>query len=88
MVGLVPGKARRGSKRVVSNVHDALARDCALGHEFACQSLHDGHMPGLLFGVLTTTIQRTGRQGLIPSRRFGRMEGDFRQSKNSKTMLL
>ncbi len=31
MVGLVPGKARRGSIRVVSYVHGRLARDCALG---------------------------------------------------------
>jgi cobyrinic acid a,c-diamide synthase len=31
MVGLVPGKVRRGSIRVVSYVHGRLARDCALG---------------------------------------------------------
>ncbi len=31
MVGLVPGKARRGSTRVVSYVHGTFARDCALG---------------------------------------------------------
>jgi len=31
MVGLVPGKARHGSIRVVSYVHGRLARECALG---------------------------------------------------------
>jgi cobyrinic acid a,c-diamide synthase len=31
MLGLVPGKARRGSTRVVSYVHGALTQDCALG---------------------------------------------------------
>ena len=31
MVGLVPGKARRGSTRVVSYVHGAITQDCALG---------------------------------------------------------
>lgn len=31
MVGLVPGKVRRGSVRVVSYVHGRLARDCPLG---------------------------------------------------------
>ncbi len=31
MVGLVPGKARRGSIRVVSYVHGHVARECALG---------------------------------------------------------
>ncbi len=31
MVGLVPGKARRGSMRVVSYVHGAITQDCALG---------------------------------------------------------
>ena len=31
MVGLVPGKVRRGNVRVVSYVHGTLARDCLLG---------------------------------------------------------
>jgi cobyrinic acid a,c-diamide synthase len=31
MVGLVPGKVRRGNVRVVSYVHGTLARDCPLG---------------------------------------------------------
>ena len=31
MVGLVPGKARRGSTRIVSYVHGAITQDCALG---------------------------------------------------------
>ncbi|VVB67110.1 Cobyrinate a,c-diamide synthase [uncultured archaeon] len=43
MVGLVPGKVRRGSIRVVSYVHGHLARDCVLGPAGAKIMGHEFH---------------------------------------------
>ena len=48
MVGLVPGKARRGKVRVVSYVHGTLARDCALGPAGAKIMGHEFHHSEML----------------------------------------
>jgi cobyrinic acid a,c-diamide synthase len=48
MVGLVPGKARRGSTRVVSYVHGALTQDCALGPAGAKIMGHEFHHSEML----------------------------------------
>ncbi len=48
MVGLVPGKARRGSTRVVSYVHGAFARDCALGKAGEAIMGHEFHHSEML----------------------------------------
>jgi cobyrinic acid a,c-diamide synthase len=43
MAGLVPGKTRRGSVRVVSYVHGRLAKDCVLGPSGAPIMGHEFH---------------------------------------------
>jgi cobyrinic acid a,c-diamide synthase len=43
MVGLVPGRARRGSTRIVSYVHGTLMRDCALGKAGTAIMGHEFH---------------------------------------------
>ncbi|HUI40008.1 MAG TPA: Ni-sirohydrochlorin a,c-diamide synthase, partial [Methanothrix sp.] len=48
MVGLVPGKVRRGDVRVVSYVHGALERDCVLGPEGSAIMGHEFHHSELL----------------------------------------
>jgi len=48
MVGLVPGKARRGSRRVVSYVHGALTQDCALGPAGTTIMGHEFHHSEML----------------------------------------
>jgi cobyrinic acid a,c-diamide synthase len=48
MVGLVPGKARRGSTRVVSYVHGHIAKDCALGPKGTAIMGHEFHHSEML----------------------------------------
>jgi cobyrinic acid a,c-diamide synthase len=48
MVGLVPGKVRRGDVRVVSYVHGALERDCVLGPAGSAIMGHEFHHSELL----------------------------------------
>lgn len=48
MIGLVPGKSRRGKVRVVSYVHGALARDCALGKAGEAIMGHEFHHSEML----------------------------------------
>jgi cobyrinic acid a,c-diamide synthase len=48
MVGLVPGKTRRGKVRVVSYVHGAFARDCALGKAGEAIMGHEFHHSEML----------------------------------------
>jgi cobyrinic acid a,c-diamide synthase len=48
MVGLVPGKARRGSRRVVSYVHGALTQGCVLGPAGAKIMGHEFHHSEML----------------------------------------
>jgi Ni-sirohydrochlorin a,c-diamide synthase len=48
MVGLVPGRARRGSTRVVSYVHGAITQDCALGPAGAKIMGHEFHHSEML----------------------------------------
>ncbi len=48
MVGLVPGKARRGSRRVVSYVHGAITRACALGPAGTTIMGHEFHHSEML----------------------------------------
>ncbi|MDD2754508.1 MAG: Ni-sirohydrochlorin a,c-diamide synthase [Methanothrix sp.] len=48
MVGLVPGKARRGSMRVVSYVHGHIAQDCALGKAGEAIMGHEFHHSEML----------------------------------------
>ncbi|MCX6672960.1 MAG: Ni-sirohydrochlorin a,c-diamide synthase, partial [Methanothrix sp.] len=48
MVGLVPGRARRGKVRVVSYVHGAFARDCALGKAGEAIMGHEFHHSEML----------------------------------------
>lgn len=48
MVGLVPGKARRGKVRVVSYVHGAITRDCALGKAGMAIMGHEFHHSEML----------------------------------------
>ena len=48
MVGLVPGKARRGSTRVVSYVHGALTQGCALGPAGTTIMGHEFHHSEML----------------------------------------
>jgi len=48
MVGLVPGKARRGSTRVVSYVHGTLTQGCALGPAGAKIMGHEFHHSEML----------------------------------------
>lgn len=48
MVGLVPGKVRRGEVRVVSYVHGSLARDCVLGPAGSAIMGHEFHHSELL----------------------------------------
>jgi cobyrinic acid a,c-diamide synthase len=48
MIGLVPGKARRGKVRVVSYVHGAFARDCALGKAGEAIMGHEFHHSEML----------------------------------------
>ncbi len=43
MVGLVPGKARRGSRRIVSYVHGRLDRNCAIGPKGVAIMGHEFH---------------------------------------------
>jgi cobyrinic acid a,c-diamide synthase len=43
IVGLVPGKARRGSRRIVSYVHGQIAQDCALGKAGTAIMGHEFH---------------------------------------------
>jgi cobyrinic acid a,c-diamide synthase len=48
MVGLVPGKARRGSTRVVSYVHGRIAQDCVLGKAGEAIMGHEFHHSEML----------------------------------------
>ena len=48
MVGLVPGRARRGKVRVVSYVHGAITRDCALGQAGEAIMGHEFHHSEML----------------------------------------
>ena len=48
MVGLVPGKARRGSTRVVSYVHGAITQGCALGPAGTTIMGHEFHHSEML----------------------------------------
>ena len=48
MVGLVPGRSRRGCTRVVSYVHGALAQDCPLGPKGAAIMGHEFHHSEML----------------------------------------
>jgi cobyrinic acid a,c-diamide synthase len=48
MIGLVPGKARRGSTRVVSYVHGAITQDCALGPKGTTIMGHEFHHSEML----------------------------------------
>lgn len=43
MVGLVPGMARRGSRRIVSYVHGRLEKDCSIGPAGAALMGHEFH---------------------------------------------
>lgn len=48
MIGLVPGKARRGSTRVVSYVHGTITQDCALGPKGTAIMGHEFHHSEML----------------------------------------
>ena len=48
MVGLVPGKARRGSTRIVSYVHGTIKRDCSLGKTGEAIMGHEFHHSEML----------------------------------------
>jgi len=48
MIGLVPGKARRGSTRVVSYVHGAITQNCALGKAGESIMGHEFHHSEML----------------------------------------
>ncbi|MCK9565150.1 MAG: Ni-sirohydrochlorin a,c-diamide synthase [Methanothrix sp.] len=48
MIGLVPGKARRGSTRIVSYVHGTIERDCSLGKTGEAIMGHEFHHSEML----------------------------------------
>ncbi|MFZ3148486.1 MAG: Ni-sirohydrochlorin a,c-diamide synthase [Methanothrix sp.] len=48
MIGLVPGKARRGSTRIVSYVHGTIKRDCSLGKTGEAIMGHEFHHSEML----------------------------------------
>ena len=77
MVGLVPGKARHGEIRVVSYVHGALTRDCALGPAGAKIMGHEFHHSEMLMDEGAKYAVRLDRGVGIAGGKDGFMEGNL-----------
>jgi cobyrinic acid a,c-diamide synthase len=77
MVGLVPGKARRGDIRLVSYVHGALTRDCALGPAGAKIMGHEFHHSEMLMDAGAKYAVRLDRGAGIVGGQDGFVEGNL-----------
>jgi len=77
MVGLVPGKVRRGNIRVVSYVHGRLARDCALGPAGAPIMGHEFHHSEMLMDAGAKYAIRLDRGAGIAGGQDGVVEGNL-----------
>jgi Ni-sirohydrochlorin a,c-diamide synthase len=77
MVGLVPGKVRRGKVRVVSYVHGSLARDCLLGPSGATIMGHEFHHSEMLMDEGVEYAVRLDRGSGIAGGEDGFKEGNL-----------
>lgn len=77
MAGLVPGKTRRGSIRVVSYVHGRLAKDCVLGSEGSPIMGHEFHHSEMIMDAGTKYAIRLERGTGIQGGWDGMTEGNM-----------
>jgi cobyrinic acid a,c-diamide synthase len=77
MAGLVPGKTRRGSIRVVSYVHGRLARDCVLGSAGSSIMGHEFHHSEMIMDAGTKYAIRLERGTGIQGGWDGMTEGNM-----------
>lgn len=77
MAGLVPGKTRRGSIRVVSYVHGSLAKDCILGPVGSPIMGHEFHHSEMIMDGGAKYAVRLDRGTGISGGRDGVVEGNL-----------